>query len=34
MDRLEKREMELAAEWIKHHEQQQAEPEEDSGGSP
>ena len=34
MERLEKREMEFMEEWIKHHEQQQAETEEDSGGSP
>ena len=34
MDRLEKREMEFMEEWIKHHEQQQAEPEESSGDSP
>ncbi len=34
MERLEKREMEFIEEWIKHHEQQQAEPEESSGGSP
>ena len=33
-ERLEKREMEFMEEWIKHHEQQQAEPEEASGGSP
>ena len=34
MERLEKREMEFMEEWIKHHEQQQAEPEESSGDSP
>lgn len=34
MDRLEKREMKLIEEWVKHHEQQQAEPEESSGDSP
>lgn len=34
MERLENREMEFMEEWIKHHEQQQAEPEEASGDSP
>ena len=33
-ERLAKRERELRAEWIKHHAQQQAEPEEASGDSP
>ena len=34
VERLHEREMELAAEWQKHLEEQQAEPEEDSGDSP
>ena len=34
MERLEKREMEFMEEWIKHHAQQQAEPEEPSSDSP
>ena len=34
MERLEKREMEFMEKWIKHHAQQQAEPEEASGDSP